>query len=359
MARGHLRQRTPGSWQILYWQDGKQRAKTIKGTKRDAERRLTEILRSIDSGTYTPPSKMTMGELFSRWLEEASGKVGPTTSQRYESVVRVRLTPALGRIQVAAIRPLELMDLMSEWRREGLSAATIGGYCNVLRQALDMAVRMELIQRNPSLSLKPPPVSRKAKGILDQAEMLKLLDASQGTRYYIPIVLAVTTGMRVGEICGLMWEDVDFERKLLLVKRTAARIKNKVILKDPKTKSSRRVIDLPGIALEVLREARKEGGMVFPREDGDTCCPAAVGMGVKRLCRSLGLNISVHGLRHTHASHLMRENVHIKVVSERMGHANPGITLGTYTHTLPSQQRQAADLVDRALRRDDGDTRDY
>lgn len=347
-GRGCIRQRTPGSYEILYYVDGKKRQETVKGTKRDAERRRTEILRSIDTKTYLQPSKMTVEQLLLRWLEEGT-KVGPTTLERYRGVAHSRYIPAIGQRKVDSIQPLDIQDLYATWRQEGLADSAISVYHNVIRQAFEMAVRLRVIALNPATAVAPKATARRERGILNEEEMNRLIYAAKDGLYYAPLVLAIATGLRIGEICGLKWEDIDFEGKTLIVNRTAARLNGDVVLKDPKTRSSRRMIRLPDSVVEVLRGLPRENDLLFPGKNGRPARPVTVSAWIRRLCRRLGYKVTTHDLRHSHASFLLREKEDVKAVSERLGHSGPGVTMGTYAHSLPLQHREIAERVERSL----------
>ncbi len=344
---GSIRQRTPGSWEILYYVDGKKKQQTIHGTKRDAERKKREIIRAIELGEFTAPSKMTLAELLNLWLQDVAGRVEVTTKERYAGVIRNHLSLE-GGVYVTSITPIWVQSLYSR-KASKLAPNTVRFHHNILCQALDMAVKLGVIPRNPAACLAPPGGRQEVKGILDEHAMLALMLAGWGTPYYAPTVLAVTTGMRIGEICGLKWEDVDFDNNRLVVRRTVARLDSgEIILKDPKTKRSRRPVDLPQIATSALLMVPRTADLIFHNE-GKPIGTAAFAMGIKRLCKSLGLNTSVHGLRHSHASHLMRLEEHPKVVSERLGHSSVAFTMDTYSHTLPSQQSGTAGRVNEAF----------
>ena len=181
----------------------------------------------------------------------------------------------------------------------------------------------------------------------------------------MPILLAVTTGMRRGEILALRWKDVDLDAGTLAVQQTLEQTRKGLSFKAPKTARSRRTISLPSLTVEALRRhkvhqaedrlsspgiGRAEIDLVSSLRDGSPSSPRALTQEFKRLAKKLGFAVRFHDLRHTHISHLLAEGVHPKVASERAGHASVAITLDTYSHVLPGLQEDAAARIDAALR---------
>jgi integrase len=341
MARGHVRQRSEGSWQLLYHVEGKQKSETVKGTKRLAEKRLTQILREIDEGKWQPPCNLNVEEMLWKWLNEhAKERIAVTTRERYASIISHRFSPTIGTVALRELKPLCIQELYALWEKEGLSLNTRGLYHSVLHQALKWAVQLDLIPKNPSEFLKPPAAGRGARGVLDDDQIRALLIGAAGNKYHLPTVLAISVGMRVGEICGLKWEDVNLEKGYLMVRRTIARLTGgELVAKLPKSKTSVRMLPLPEMAIEALKFSRRGGDYVLWWQPS----PACVSMGVKRLCDKLGLATTIHGLRHSHCSYMMRSGVPLKLAAARMGHSKPGFTAEVYQHIIPSQHEEFAD----------------
>jgi len=213
------------------------------------------------------------------------------------------------------------------------------------REALQQAVRWQLLARNPADAVEPPRAQRREMEAFDQGEVERLLEAARGTRLAVPVLLAVTTGLRRGELLGLRWQDVDLDVGKLAVR--LEQTKAGLAFKQPKTHKGRRVVTLPRMTVDALRRHRAEqareklllgpayqdNGLVLARVDGRPLDPAGTTRAFARLVRRAGVRpISLHALRHTHATLLLGANVHPKVVSERLGHATVGITL-TRTRT--------------------------
>jgi integrase len=200
---------------------------------------------------------------------------------------------------------------------------------------------------------------------LDEHATAKLLGAAEDTRLALPVMLAVTTGLRRGEILGLRWRDVDLQGGTLAVRPSLEQTRDGLAFKQPKTSKGRRVVALPSLALDALHQhkarqaavklalgpAYDDHDLVCAREDGRPWPPDGFSTAFVNLVRKAGIPPTrFHDLRHTHATQLLRQGVHPKIVSERLGHATVGITLDVYSHVLPGMQEEAAARTDAALR---------
>jgi integrase len=269
--KGHVRERSPGHWAVVVElgrdEKGKRRQKwhSVPGKKRDAERELSRLLHEMNTGAYVEPSRMSVGDYLKRWLEDyARTNVAPKTYERYEEIVMKHLSPTLGQIQLSKLQPLQIQSYYSEalvsGRRNGkggLSPQTVLHHHRVLREALQQGVRWLLLARNPADAVEPPRPRRREMKALDSETTGKLLRATQETRLSIPVMVAVTTGLRRGEILGLRWEDVDFENATLAVRQSLEQTRAGLAFKPPKTTKARRVVALPGLTIEMLKEHKK------------------------------------------------------------------------------------------------------
>ena len=396
MAQGHIRPQGDGSWEIKFdlGRDpltGRRITKyvTFRGTKRKAQEELTRLLGQRNDGSYVEPTKMTVAQYLNHWLEaDIDRRVAARTAARYREIVEKNIIPKLGHVPVRKLTAVHIEAFEAELQREGwvkarakqkvkegeeapiqekrgLSAQTALHVHRTLSQALGHAVRLGVLFKNPARQVKPPrPPSREIK-ILDKNEITTLLNAAKAVGLYVPVLVAVTTGMRRGELLALRWSDIDPTAALLTVNQSLERIKGKFGFKSPKTKTSRRTITLPAITVQALRRHLKEQhearlklglgrdprGLVFARPDGQPMDADTLTKAFRRLVASAKVTpITFHGLRHTHISHLLMEGFHAKVVSERAGHAHVNITLGVYAAYIPSMQTDVARRVDAWLR---------
>jgi integrase len=377
--RGHIRRRSGKSWSIVLDigrdANGKRRQKwhTVQGSKRDAQRELARLINELETGAYIEPNRLTVTGYLSQWLETyAKLNVSAKTFERYEIIVRKHLIPALGHHALARLRPLHIQeyyakDLQSGRRngKGGLSAQTVLHHHRVLREALQQGIRWQLIVRNAADATEPPRPVRQERRTLDADQAAQLIDAVRGKRLFIPVLLAITTGMRRGEILALRWDDLDFSAMSLAVRQSVSQTKAGLLFKQPKTPKGRRVIALPSLAIDALRRhkteqaqerlllgpAYQEGNLVCANQDGSTWAPDTFTVAFKTFVRSSGLpRVRFHDLRHTHATQLLRQGIHPKVVSERLGHSSVGFTLDVYSHVLPDIQQDAASKLDTVIR---------
>lgn len=263
--------------------------KTVRGTKREAEAELARILGAIQGGTYTDPTRITVGELVTKWRDDvAAHEVSAKTFERYSEHVE-RIVAALGRVPLTRLRPLHIQEFYGELRRSGhkrsgagLSEQTLLHVHKVLMAALAQAADWQLISINPAANVKPPRPARVEVRTLNTDEMGRLLAKADGGGLYALTLLALTTGMRRGELLGLQWRDVDWDRRRISVVRTLEETKRELIVKAPKTVRSARTIPLPDVALDALRrqqvrlkEARLKAGGDY--QDNDLVLPGTLG----------------------------------------------------------------------------------
>jgi integrase len=377
--KGHIRRRGQRSWAIVIdvGRDvtgrRKQRWHTVTGTKRDAERELARVVNSLNTGEYVEPSRLTVREYLNYWLAHyAKPNTSGKTYERYAQIVTSNLVPGIGHHKLSNLQPLHIQqfysDALASGRRNGkggLSAQTVLHFHRVLSAALAQAVRWLLLARNPANAVQAPHPRRREMRVLSEVETARLLKAAERSRLKTPLLLAVTTGMRRGEIAALGWREVDLKAGILTVARSLEQTMEGLTFKTPKTAKGRRVIALPSMAVEALRQHRAQQGqhrlelgplyddhgLVCPRPDGRPWSPDAISSAFQDLIRRSRLpRIGFHDLRHGHATQLLRQGEHPKIVSERLGHATVEITLDTYSHVVPGLQEQAARRLDHALR---------
>jgi integrase len=290
------------------------------------------------------------------------GRVRPTTHEGYESLIRLHARPALGAVPLKELTSLDIQHLYSSLLSGGsLSSGTVLNTHLVLTQALGQAVRWGLLTVNPAVGAQPPRPRRPEPYPVDPELLQRLLTAAEGTRAELPAAIAASTGMRRGEILGLRWSDADHELSVVHVRRSLQPTSKGPIILDPKTRRARRTVELPRfLTSRLLRqredqarrrcelgEAWTELGLIVDRGDGGSIHPYALSSAWRRVIRKHGFPpVRFHDLRHAHATLMLLQGVHPKVVSERLGHANIGITLDIYSHVLPSMQSEAVQAFD-------------
>ena len=379
-----IRKRSKESWEIyldtgLDPVTGKRlrHYETIKGSKKLAKQRLAALEVSIGEGSFIKPKRITFGKWLSDWLNSyVTTNCGIRTAQSYQSEVRRHLIPALGAIPLTQLQPQQLQNYyahaLSQGRvdgKGGLSARTVQYHHRILSEALSHAVKMGFLVRNVAEVADPPRPERKEMATLSPEDIPQFLESAQETPYHALSYTALYTGMRLGELCGLRWCDVDLDMAFLSVVQALYKRSGVCKMVRPKSVHSRRRIALsPSLAL-LLREYKAEqqtqrillgklparSDLVFSHFDGKPLDPSVVSHTFAKVLEKAGLpHIRFHDLRHTHATLLLKGGVHPKIVSERLGHANIGITLDIYSHVLPGLQEGAAEHFDDLVTRGNG-----
>jgi integrase len=381
--RGHIRQRYPGTFSIVInlGKDPKtgrrqQQWVTVKGSKKDAEKRLAELLHQLDTGTFIKPSKITTAEYLERWLKDyVLPNLSPRTAEGYESIINRHLVPGLGKIPLTQLRPEHIQKYLSEksskgrWDgKGGLNPRTVSHHHTALHRALKIAVKWGLIPRNPADAIEPPRCQRNEVQTMDEDGVSTFLEAAKPSRYYPLFYLALYTGMRRSELLALRWSDVDFLYCQVSVNRSLHRLRDgSIVFRSPKTTRARRSIALTPSTALVLKDHREQqeatrlllgstlddNDLVFSGADGRPWLPDTVSHAWMKLAKRLGMgHISLHDARHTHASLMLKEGIHPKIVQERLGHASIQTTLDIYSHVAPGLQEAAAVRFDEIFTRD-------
>lgn len=342
----------------------------MKGTRRDAERRLAELQHQIDAGGFVKPSKLTLGAFLEQWLRDyARPNVGPTTYHSYEHMIRKHLIPALGRIPLSELKPQHLQsyyaDKLQDGRLDGsggLSPRTVHHHHVTLHDALQSAVKSGLVARNVADATDAPRFVREEMRTLDDDGLRRFLDAARETPYYTLFYISLFTAVRRSELLALRWDDIDLDMGQMVINRALHRVKRENFFRTPKSAKGRRQVALPPSAALVLRRHRDDtdaqrlalglpeianGTLVFTRPDGTPMIPDTLTHAWRKLARRSGFHgIRLHDARHTHATLMLKQGIHPKIVQERLGHATIATTLDSYSHVLPGMQEAAAQRFD-------------
>jgi integrase len=330
-------------------------------TRADVVRKLDELRREAEAGF---PTGQTTGDYLARWIVAVEPDLAAATHREYARHVRDYWS-TLAPIPLTQLTPAHVERVMAELRRRPLSNQTIRHARSTLRRALTDAQRHGLVNRNMAALAKPPKLERREMRALSAAEAGRLVTATADEPLGPVFATAVGTGLRLGELLGLAWSDVDLEARKLTVRRSLARARGGGWgLGEPKTKGSRRTVMLPAIAADALRrqKARQAAdrlaagtawqdrlGLVFTDALGRPLDPPTVSRMFRLTSDRLGLGVRLHDLRHTAASLMLAAGVPLKVVSEALGHSSIAITADVYSHVTPDLRREAADAMDRAL----------
>jgi len=375
--KGHIKQRSAGHFAIVLDtrdpQTGKRRRKWISfsGTLRGARIECARLVTEMKSGAYVDATRETIAAFLDCWIEHMQGQVSPRSLERYAELCRNNIAPLLGAIPLTKLQPANISQAyakaLASGRRDGtggLSPLTVHHMHRVLREALQQAVRWQLLARNPVDAVRPPKVERKQMQTLDAEATVVLIEAARGTNLFMPILLGVLCGLRRGEITALRWRSIDLDRGQLSV--TASTEQTNRGIREKETKSGKsRTVALPSLIVDELRRhrvAQAEGLLaagvrltddhhVVAREDGQPVQPRSLTHAFVKFVRGHGLApIRLHDLRHSHATHMLASGVHPKIAQERLGHSSVSVTIDLYSHVLPGMQAEAVSRVDAVLR---------
>jgi integrase len=317
-------------------------------TQRDAQDALDDLVVDIRRGTFAQDDRTPLVDYLRAWLRVHVVTLKPSTAHGYATVVERYVAASIGGIPLADLRPSHLSALYASLVKRGLSPRTVRTVHVVVRRALADAVREGTLGRNVAAAAALPRVGHVEQAAWSADEARGFLDATRDDRMHALFVIALSTGMRRGELAGLRWDDVDLQAATVTVKRTRTVVGRRVVEGEPKTATSRRVIDIdPGTvsALRRLRVAQGPGAtLVF------TVHPDDISRAWNQAVRRAGVRrIRFHDARHTAASLMLQAGVPVNVVSRRLGHTSPVVTLSIYSHVLPGQGRDAADRLGAAL----------
>lgn len=355
---------------------GERKLKCVTASTYDEARRLQrEMETQVDEGTFVD-NKTTVGQFLAHWLETYGlPNLAPSTYTGYKMIIEKHLIPAFDRTLLRKLTPVQVQSyytqVMTGGRIDGkkklgraLSPTTVLQHHHVLHKALESAVKWQMVSRNVCDAVDPPRKARNEMTVLNEEQAKKLLDSLKETYAYIPTFIAITCGMRLGEILGLRWQDVDLKESTIKIQQTLEKVENgKPVFGNPKTAKSRRQIEVAPLVIAELKAHRKiqaeqrlkagevwqDWDLVCSLQDGRPMVLSTVSGYVTRKAERLGITMRFHDLRHTAASFLLKAGVNPKVVAEILGHSTTVLTLDTYSHLLPGIQREATSKLTNLL----------
>jgi integrase len=369
-GEGSIHPRVDGRWAAtidLGWENGKRKRKTVYGkTRKQVVQDLATLLKNRQDGVPMVPERKKLGTFLHEWLEAIRPAVRPRTWQRYEEYVRLHIEPCLGQVLLARLGPHHLQRLYANRLEAGCSAMSVLHLHRILHRAFGQACKWGLMARNVTELVEPPRPERKQMLTLSPEEARSFLDAARGDRLEALYVLAITAGLRQGELLALQWRDVDTDARTVRVTGSLQNLPGRgLTIVEPKTERSRRQVVVSELAAEALRRHRaaqaeerlrlgaawEDHDLVFPNALGKPMNPSnLLTRSYRKLLARAGLpRLRFHDLRHTAATLLLGEGTNPKVVSEMLGHSTVTITLDLYSHVTPTMQQQAADALDALL----------
>jgi integrase len=363
-SAGTIRERFPGHWEGAiriegrrYWIRGKSRA--------EVGRKLGALKRDHAAGELVPSSRITLAEHMADWTEANRGTWRPSTLAGYEGIARNYILPAFGHRRLQTVTAADIARQYQRWRDEGVGARTLAIIHARLHRALRVAVWWGRMGRNPCDGVEPPRSVSRRPSMWEPSEAWGFVASLTGESWGEALgAVLVGGGLRLGEACGLRWEDLDPDTGVLRVTRTRMCLRGEWIEHAPKTRAGTRAVTLPSFAVATLRrwravqaEQRLRLGAAWAGEDRMVTLPEGVtpkrwkaGEWLKSHCQSLGLMpLRPHDLRHLSASLALSEGVALVDVSRRLGHANTNVTAAIYAHALRPNDGHIARAMDTAF----------
>ena len=361
--------------------------KTIHGTKKDAEVELAKFVTDVQNGLVINGKSLKFSEFTEIWKRDYGSKeLAPSTYKRYCRMLETRLLPYFGHFYINKIRPIDIMQFYDLLERDTqlvrkknnngkktlkpLSGKTILEHHRLLRAMLHRAVYWQMIVTNPAERVQPPKAKKPKRKSYDDGQTKILLEnleqlSVEDTKYKVAIILTVFTGVRLGELMGLEWQDVDFKNGIICINHSSQYLSDMgIFTKVPKTESSIREIAIPEFIISLLEEYKlwyeeqksfygelwTNSNRLFVQADGKPMHPSTISKWFVKYVSTIGLPvINFHGLRHTNASLLVAQNIDIAIISARLGHAQVSTTLNFYVHPLLSHNRKAGYALENLL----------
>lgn len=350
---------------------GKRKRKKKRGfaTQKEAQAALTKLLAELESNEYVEPSKVLLSEYLNVFLKVRSNELEKTTYKSEKGNLETHVIAELGNIPLAKLTTARLQKFVNDLTTErGLKPASVKKIFDPLKIALDRAVIQELIAKNPAIPVVKPKITREEMTVWTKEDVTTFLNYAEKDRLFMLFHLALTTGLRQGELLGLRWKDVDLEKGILRVVQVLSR--DGELKVGGKTAAATRTVTLMKETVALLKKHRvalssekllagkdyKDHGLVLPSSKGTPMLPRNTNRVLLRLTKEYNAmahsmkeinhievpelpKIRFHDMRHTHATLLLLAEVNPKIVAERLGHSKVSVTLDTYSHVLPNMQQ--------------------
>jgi integrase len=343
---------------------------TLQGTRAQAQEEAAKILAATITGQYVDASRETVAQFVERWLRDwADANVSNKTYTTYEQLLRRHVCAHVGSVPIQKLTAAHLQNIYAAMAKDKLSERTRLHAHRTVSRMLGHAVQWGVVVRNVATMVDAPRVPQHEIEVLTPAEVQTVLERLRGSPLYLIASVLLATGLRRGEALALRWQDLDLEKGALRVERTLEETtRGGIVVKPPKTKRSKRTVTLPASTVALLREHRRaqqehwfalgrgrlpDDQPVFADWDGSLRRPLRLTQTWRKAMAAAGLKVSLHSLRHTHASALIAEGVDVLTVSRRLGHATPVLALTTYGHLFQSDDRAAA-IMEKVLAGSDG-----
>jgi len=358
---GAIFKRPNGKWQAQITLEGKRISKTFS-SKKECRLWNRDMTMQKERGLSFIATKTSFQDYLIQWLEDIKQSLRPTTWSQYQGVVNNHIVPILGKIKLASLSSRNIQNLYTISLNEGKGERTVVVMHAVIHRSLKMAKRQGLISINPASSVQKPKYESRIILVLDESQIHQLLSYAKTRELDVLIRLAVTTGMRLGEVLGLKWKDVDWPTPCIQVRRQLQRVKGMgLIFSKPKTDSGIRTIligdrmlsllgghlDNQDLLRRKLGPRWRDNDLIFPSGVGTPKEPRNLIREFKALLVQANLpNFRFHDLRHTAASLMLMSNMPLIRITRQLGHAKPSTTLDIYGHLIPGLESDSVEKID-------------
>ncbi|MEC1725835.1 tyrosine-type recombinase/integrase [Schinkia azotoformans] len=349
---------------------GKRKQKRKRGydSKEEAEKALTKLLNELNEGRVIEVTNMYFDEFFDIWLEERILAVEKSTYNNNITFYNLYIKPKIGGLRLKNISPLILQRFVNELvLSKKLSSGTIHKIFDILKVIFKKAIKLKLLSENPAQQVELPKIRKNEINVWDIEEvntfLQKCKNVKRPSKYYTAYLIAILTGMRQGEILGLRWKDIEFDKGLIYIRQVLSHDAKEMKI-GAKTVAGVRTIHISEMLTDQLKEEKlriekqklklgqsyEDNDLVICTREGKPIIPTNLVKAFKKDVKKVGLPIiRWHDLRHTHATMLIERNVNPKIIQERLGHSRIGVTLDIYSHVLPSMQREAVAQLDSVI----------
>ena len=350
--------------------------KTVKGTKKQAEKVMREMMDDLENHTYVKDNKISVAEYLKIWFDLYLTDLSPTTLKGYEyQIENYIINQDIGKIRLQDLTTSDVQRWINSLYDESplsnkpLSAKTVKNIYHNLCAAIDKAVVLEYVKKNVCKAVSLPKVQKYTAEVYDEEEVQALLNAIKGTDMELPLMIDINLGLRRGELLGLKWKHIDFEKGLISIEDNMVEVKkevsaDRVLTKSPKSASGQRVIPISSTLIEYLKKAHSEyllkkfkmgkdffdGDYVVCQENGKPYKPNSFTDKFNNFLKKNNLkHIRLHDLRHTNATLMLTQGISPKVAQMRLGHSDYSTTMNIYSHVLKSVETEAAEKIENVI----------